>query len=159
MNRRPVSNTLLAFALAGSASLWLGAQAPAREGDRSQIPIDADDIAGVVKSARGPEAGVWVIAETTDTPTKFRKIVVTDEQGRYLLPDLPARRATYRIWVRGYGLADSTPVRATPGRRLALAAVLAPDARAAAQIYPANYWYSMINIPPEKDFPGTGRQP
>ena len=114
----------------------------------SQIPIDADDIAGVVRSSRGPEAGVWVIAETTDTPTKFRKIVVTDDQGRYLLPDLPGRRATYRVWVRGYGLVDSTPVRATPGRRVALTAVLAADARAAARIYPANYWYSLINIPP-----------
>lgn len=97
-----------------------------------------------------------MIAETTDTPTKFRKIVVTDDQGRYLLPDLPGRRATYGVWVRGYGLVDSTPVRATPGRRLALSAVVATDPRVAAQIYPANYWYSLINIPPEKDFPGTG---
>src|SRR4029453_1730634 len=118
--------------------------------------IDADDIAGVVRTARGPEAGVWGIAETTDTPTKFRKIVVTDDQGRYLLPDLPARRATYRIWVRGYGLVDSTPVRATPGRRLALTAVVATDPRNAAQISPANYWYSLINIPAETEFPGTG---
>ena len=156
MTRRPVSITLLALVLAGSASLWLGAQTPTRENDSSQIPIDADDIAGVVRSARGPEAGVWVIAETADTPTKFRKIVVTDDQGRYLLPDLPGRRATYKIWVRGYGLVDSTPVRATPGRRLALTAVPAADPRVAAQIYPANYWYSLINIPPEKDFPGTG---
>ena len=82
MTRRPVSITLLALVLAGSASLWLGAQTPTRESDSSQIPIDADDIAGVVRTARGLEAGVWVIAETTDTPTKFRKIVVTDDQGR-----------------------------------------------------------------------------
>ena len=89
MTRRPVSITLLALVLAGSASLWLRAQTPTREIDISQIPIDADDIAGVVTSARGPEAGVWVIAETDELPTKFRKIVVTDDQGRYLLPDLP----------------------------------------------------------------------
>jgi hypothetical protein len=101
MTRRPVSIVLLALVLAGSASLWLRAQAPAREGELDRIPIDADDIAGVVRSSRGPEAGVWVIAETTDTPTRFRKIVVSDDQGRYLLPDLPGRRATYRIWVRG----------------------------------------------------------
>ena len=126
MNRRPLSTTLLVLVLAGSASLWLRAQTPTREADMNQIPIDADDIAGVVTSARGPEAGVWVIAETTDMPTKFRKIVVTDDQGRYLLPDLPGARH-YRIWVRGYGLVDSTPVRATPGRRLALTAVVAPD--------------------------------
>ena len=156
MKRQPVVMTFLALLLTGSASLWLAAQTPTRAVEMSQIRIDADDIAGVVRSARGPEAGVWVIAETTDTPTKFRKIVVTDDQGRYLLPDLPARRATYRIWVRGYGLVDSTPVRATPGRRVALTAVVAVDPRAAAQIYPANYWYSLINIPPERDFPGTG---
>ena len=157
MKRQFLPITFITLVLAGSESLWLrAAQTPARETDISQIPIDADDIAGVVRSSRGPEAGVWVIAETTDTPTKFRKIVVTDDLGRYLLPDLPGRRATYRIWVRGYGLVDSKPVRATPGRRLALTAVLAPDPRAAAQIYPANYWYSLINIPPEREFPGTG---
>ena len=122
-----------------------------------QIPIDPDDIAGIVTSARGPEAGVWVIAETDDTPTAFRKIVVTDDQGRYLLPDLPARGQTsYKIWVRGYGLVDSEPVRSAPGRRLALKALVAPDARAAARVYPAHYWFSLIEIPPERDFPGTG---
>ena len=57
---------------------------------------------------------MWVIAETTDTPTKLRKIVVTDAQGRYLLPDLPTK-ATFTIWVRGYGLVDSKPVRSRPG--------------------------------------------
>jgi hypothetical protein len=55
----------------------------------AEIAIDADDIAGVVSSEQGPEAGVWVIAETEDLPTKFRKIVVTDDEGRYLIPDLP----------------------------------------------------------------------
>jgi hypothetical protein len=96
-----------------------------------------------------------VIAETADTPTKLRKIVVTDEQGRYLLPDLPTK-ATFSIWVRGYGLVDSTPVRAAAGRTLPLTATVAPDARTAARIYPASYWYSLIDIPPEKEFPGTG---
>ena len=47
------------------------------------------DIAGVVTGAAGPEAGVWVIAETSDLPTRFTRIVVTDDHGRYLLPDLP----------------------------------------------------------------------
>jgi hypothetical protein len=146
--------------LVGGAALGLSAftraglsaqqQAPA-----SRIPVDQDDIAGTVTSALGPEAGVWVIAETTDTPTKFRKIVVTDDQGRYLLPDLPVK-ATFTIWTRGYGLVDSAKVRATPGRQLALRAVVAPDARSAARIYPANYWYSLVNIPPESEFPGTG---
>src|SRR5213592_392138 len=69
------------------------------------VRIDADDIGGVVTGASGPEAGVWVIAETTDLPTKFAKIVVTDDQGRYVIPDLP--NANYQVWVRGYGLVDS----------------------------------------------------
>jgi hypothetical protein len=120
------------------------------------VKVGADNIGGVVTSSKGPEAGVWVIAETTDTPTKFRKIVVTDERGRYLLPDLPM--ANYKIWVRGYGLVDSKPVESTPGKRLALTAVIAPNARAAAQYYPADYWYSLINVPSKENFPGTGPQ-
>ena len=68
----------------------------------------ANDLGGVVTSANGPEAGVWVIAETADLPTKFAKIVVTDDRGRYLMPDLP--KATYSVWVRGYGLVDSPKV-------------------------------------------------
>ncbi len=72
------------------------------------------DVGGVVTSSNGPEAGVWVIAETTDLPTKFVKIVVTDDQGRYLVPDLP--KANYNVWVRGYGLVDSPKVKATPGK-------------------------------------------
>jgi hypothetical protein len=115
------------------------------------VSVDADDIGGVVTSSKGPEAGVWVIAETTDLGTKFRKIVVTDDQGRYLLPEL--RKANYKVWVRGYGLVDSGPVEATPGQTLALTAVIAPDARAAAQYYPGNYWYALMKIPPKSAFP------
>ena len=140
--------------LVGGAALGLSAQQQ-QQPPAGRIAVDPDDIAGVVTSARGPEAGVWVIAETTDTPTKFRKIVVTDDQGRYLLPDLPVK-ATFTIWTRGYGLVDSAKVRATPGRQLALRATVAPDARSAARIYPANYWYSLVTIPPESEFPGTG---
>src|SRR5688572_13650890 len=135
--------------VASAASIWVGAQQQPPAAN-VQVAIDADDIGGVVTSSRGPEAGVWVIAETTDTPTKLRKIVVTDAQGRYLLPDLPAK-ANFNIWVRGYGLLDSAPVRSTAGNRLALAATIAPNARVAARIYPANYWYSLIDIPPERE--------
>jgi hypothetical protein len=117
------------------------------------VRIDADDIGGVVKSAKGPEAGVWVIAETSELPTKFVKIVVTDDRGRYLLPDLP--KATYNVWVRGYGLVDSRKVQATPGKSLNLTAVVAPDARAAAQYYPAGFWLSMIRVPEKSEFPGN----
>jgi hypothetical protein len=86
--------------------------------EASRVSVGADNIGGVVTSPKGPEAGVWVIAETADLPTKFRKIVVTDDAGRYLLPELP--KATYKVWVRGYGLVDSKAVEATPGKTLAL---------------------------------------
>src|SRR5258708_2482833 len=118
------------------------------------VAIDADDIGGVVTSSHGAEAGVWVIAETTDLPTKFVRIVATDERGRYVVPDLP--KATYDVWVRGYGLVDSPHVRAAPGKALNLTAVIAPDARAAAQYYPAGYWFSLIHVPEKSEFPGTG---
>ena len=139
--------------VAASALLWAasahGAQ-PAQGAPR----IDRDDIAGVVTGARGPEAGVWVIAETSDLPTKFAKIVVTDDRGRYLLPDLPP--ASYSIWVRGYGLVDSPKRQAKPGTTLNLRATPAPNPRAAAEYYPAGYWYSLLKVPAESEFPGTG---
>ena len=111
----------------------------------SGVEIDADDIGGVVTSAQGPEAGVWVVAETTDLPTRFIRIVATDDQGRYVLPDLP--EATYEVFVRGYGLVDSPRVSASPGQMLDLEGVVAPDARAAAEVYPAAWWLSMIELP------------
>jgi len=118
------------------------------------VAIDNDDIGGVVTGAKGPEAGVWVIAETTDLPTKFNKTVVTDDQGRFLVPDLP--KANYSVWVRGYGLVDSPKVQAVPGKSLNLKAVAAPNARAAAEYYPAGYWLSLIKVPNKSEFPGTG---
>src|SRR5688500_6405776 len=89
------------------------------------------DISGVVTGPRGPEAGVWVIAETSDLPTKFAKIVVTDDKGRYVLPELP--QASYDVWVRGYGLVDSPKKKAKPGANLNLTATPAPNPRAAAE--------------------------
>ena len=120
------------------------------------IAVDADDIAGVVRSTKGPEAGVWVIAETKDLPTPYAKIVVTDDQGRYLLPDLP--QANYSVFVRGYGLVDSPRVPGTLGKPLNLSAVIAPNEHAAAQIYPAGNWLSLLRIPEGSEFPGTGPQ-
>jgi hypothetical protein len=115
---------------------------------------EEDDIAGAVSGPEGPEAGVWVIAETRDLPTRFAKIVATDDQGRFVLPDLPA--ATYQVWVRGYGLVDSEKVDATPGSEVDLTAVPAPDEQAAAYYYPAGHWYSLMEVPGEDQFPGTG---
>jgi hypothetical protein len=122
---------------------------------RGQQPqVGENDIGGVVTGPRGPEAGVWVIAETSELPTKYVKIVVTDDQGRYLLPGLP--KANYDVWVRGYGLVDSRKVKSTAGKTVNHTAVSAPNARAAAQYYPAGYWYSMLNVPAKSEFPGTG---
>jgi hypothetical protein len=121
------------------------------------VAIDDDDIGGVVGSSKGPEAGVWVIAETTDLPTRFAKMVVTDDQGRYVLPDLP--KATYNIWVRGYGLVDSPKVKGSPGKNLNLKAVVAANEAAAAKYYPAIYWYSMLKIPDKSEFGGKGKIP
>src|SRR5258708_31229718 len=88
----------------------------ARKPAAAAIPMDSTDIAGVVTSSKGPEAGVWVIAETKDLGTGFRKMVVTDDQGRYLIPDLP--KANYNIWVRGYGFVDSAKDRGPPRNQL-----------------------------------------
>ena len=127
----------------------------AQTGLAAPAHVGVSDIGGVVAGAKGPEAGVWVIAETTDLPTKYVKIVVTDDQGRFLVPDLPAAR--YSVWVRGYGLVDSPKVTSTPGQSLTLHAVPAATAAAAATYYPAIYWYSMLQIPDKSLFPGTGQ--
>jgi len=118
--------------------------------DAQGVPIGGADIAGVVTGPNGPEAGVWVIAETHDLQTKFVRIVVTDDRGRYLIPDLP--KATYAVWVRGYGLVDSPHLQGSPGKTLNLTAVAAPDPRAAAQYYPAGYWFSLIHVPDKREF-------
>ena len=135
----------LVASLVGTSALQLTGEA---------VRIDNDDLGGVVTGPRGPEAGVWVIAETSDLPTKFVKIVVTDAGGRYVVPDLP--KANYSVWVRGYGLVDSPKVQAAPGKILDLTAVAAPNPHAAAAYYPAGSWLSLIRVPDKKEFPGTG---
>jgi hypothetical protein len=143
------------IALVLAASILVGQQKMNR-GQLAQgtVSIDSDDLGGVVTSAKGPEAGIWVIAETRDLPTKLIKIVVTDDQGRYVIPDLP--KASYRVWTRGYGLVDSQAVQSAPGKILNLSAVVATNPRVAAEYYPANYWYSLLQIPVKAEFPGTG---
>ncbi len=119
-----------------------------------QIKMKSGDIAGVVSSAKGPEAGVWVIAETTSLPTRYIKEVVTDDRGRYLIPDLPS--AKYTVWARGYGLVDSPKAETEPGKMVNLKPTIAPDAKTAAQLYPAEYWYALLKVPEKNEFPGTG---
>jgi hypothetical protein len=127
---------LIVTGVAAIASSTAWAQAPS---------IDAEDIGGVVTGVNGPEAGVWVIAETQEFNTRFAKIVVTDDRGRYVIPDLPA--AKYSVWVRGYGLADSAKTTATRGQSVDIKVTAARDAATAAQLYPAAYWYSMMKLP------------
>jgi hypothetical protein len=136
----------------GIAAMAVSVPAPAGA-QQAAVAIDKDDIGGVVSGPNGPEAGVWVIAETSELPTKYAKMVVTDDQGRYVIPDLPT--ANYQVWVRGYGLVDSPKMRGKPGQQLNLAAVPAPNERAAAHYYPAIYWYAMMHMPAEKDFGGS----
>jgi hypothetical protein len=123
----------------------------------SAVAIDNDDIGGIVTGPNGPEAGVWVIAETNELPTKYAKMVVTDDLGRYVIPDLPT--ANYSVWVRGYGLVDSPKLRAKPGQHLDLKAFLAPNEAEAAHYYPAIYWYSMMKIPDQSQFGGKSNIP
>src|SRR3954453_20173295 len=108
-------STVAVIGLAASAA---GVPLPVNAQQAAAVAIDNDDIGGVVRSASGPEAGVWVIAETTELPTKFAKMVVTDDQGRYVIPDLP--KAKYKVWARGYGLVDSAKVDGEPGQQLNL---------------------------------------
>lgn len=145
----------LASLLAASPLLRLApshAQQPAAD-----VAIDSDDIGGVVSGPQGPEAGVWVIAETRDLPVRYIKTVVTDDRGRFVVPDLPA--ATYQVWARGYGLVDSDKTPSRPGQRIAIAAKTAPSDAAAAHYYPAIYWYSMLKIPAADQFGGASRIP
>jgi hypothetical protein len=142
----------LRLAATGLAAFLIAAPASAQQ-TVSGITVGATDVGGVVTGPNGPEAGAWVIAETTELPTKFARIVVTDDQGRYLIPDLPV--ANYQVWSRGYGLVDSPKLRAKPGQQLNLAAVPAPNEAAAAHYYPAIYWFSMLKIPPASDFGGS----
>src|SRR6266581_1274929 len=121
------------------------------------VPPATGYITGVVRSDKGPEAGVWVIAETKDLLTNFIKIVVTDDQGKFLVPDLPT--ANYKVWVRGYGLVDSTPQTMKPATNsITLKAVSAKTPQEAAQVYPGNYWLSLLEPPAKTMFPGTGNQ-
>ena len=125
-----------------------GSGAIAESGDTAEpaAPVSVDYIEGAVRNGSGgAEAGVWVIAETDELATPYRKIVVTDGQGRFVLPELPA--ASYRVWVRGYGLADSAKASAAPGAQLALSVRAAGSAIEAAAVFPASYWLSLLEAP------------
>ena len=100
---------------------------------------------------------MWVIAETNELPTKFVRIVVTDDQGRYLIPDLP--KANYNVWVRGYGLVDSPKSKSAGGKTLESHRRRPRPTRAPPRAYyPAGYWFSLLKVPDKSEFPGTGSE-
>ena len=142
----------IAALLAAAVAIPLG-RTSAKQNSSAGIRIKNDDIGGTVTSSNGPEAGVWVIAETNDLPTHYIKEVVTDDRGRYLMPELP--KAEYTVWARGYGLVDSPKVQTEPGKIVDLKPTVALDAKTAAQYYPANYWYALLNVPGENEFHGA----
>ena len=145
MNKRRSRRSEVAAIAIAACLVTDSAVLQAQQRGAAAVTIGGTDLGGVVTGPNGPEAGVWVIAETTDLPTKFAKVVVTDDRGRYVIPDLP--KATYSVWVRGYGLVDSPKVKAALGKNLNLTAVPAPTAATAAEYYPGVYWYSMLRIP------------
>lgn len=158
MQMSPRLRSVLAAATFAAAAAILGipthAQQTTAKGKAAGGPNPTGYIGGTVQGEKGPEAGVWVIAETKDLATNFIKIVVTDNQGRFMLPELP--NANYKVWVRGYGLADSTPVDGKPGATLTLKTTNAKTPQEAAKVYPGDYWFSMMEPPPASNFPGKG---
>ena len=70
----------LIVAVAGLGLYWAASPRKLEAQQAGQgLRVDADDIGGVVTSSKGPEAGVWVIAETTDLLS--RKLLVCDALG------------------------------------------------------------------------------
>src|SRR5579862_4401806 len=147
----------LAFVVPTNAQNDAKAKAPAKQAKsaKSKYVSPPGYITGTVTGDKGPEAGVWVIAETNDLQTKMIKTVVTDDQGKYLLPELPA--VNYKVWVRGYGIVDSAKVNAKPSaNQVALKVTSAKTPQEAAKVYPGDYWLSLLEPPAKNLFPGTG---
>ncbi|HEX5000583.1 MAG TPA: carboxypeptidase-like regulatory domain-containing protein [Terriglobia bacterium] len=142
------------IALVAVAGVGVYSTDPVFEAATFQQPATGKgNISGTVTSTQGAEGGVWVIAETKELPTNFIKIVVTDNQGKFMVPELPAN-VTYNVWVRGYGLADSTPVQLKAGAsNVALKATVARTPQEAAKVYPGDYWMSMMEPPVKSAFP------
>src|SRR5262249_23587096 len=155
---RPKASLCLSVAAIGAALLLTlsPAQLAAQQTAPAGVTVGESDLGGGVSGPNGPEGGGWGVAGTTQPPPQIAKMGVTDDQGRYLLPELP--KANYAVWVRGYGLVDSPKLHSAPGKILNLNAVPAPTAAAAAEYYPAIYWYSMLKAPDKSEFPGTGPQ-
>ena len=113
-------------------------------------------ISGTVRSSNGPEAGVWVIAETKDLPTNFIKIVVTGDAGVFVAPSCRRRPITSGQRVRSRRLeAGSVKVDSTTPSSpdLTLTATPAATPQEAAKVYPGNYWLSLPSRLVKSEFP------
>lgn len=145
----------LSYSIAAATALLAAGTAMAQAPQFGPRVYPEGFITGHVVGDKGPEAGVWVIAETHETNTPLIKIVVTDDKGNFTLPQLP--NATYNLWVRGYGLLDSEKVEGRPGDKdIELKAATATDPKEAAKVYPGDYWLSLLDVPSPDKFPGTG---
>src|SRR3989442_16041778 len=142
MRSRLICSGAVLVGVVVTAFAWPTARPAAQPSPSGGVQIDNDDIGGMVTGKNGPEAGVWVVAETSDLGTRFAKIVVTDDHGRYVIPDLP--QATYNVWVRGYGLVDSPKVRAARGQIVNLTAVAAASAAEAHPQLPATHLIDIL---------------
>ena len=143
--RRRVGFAALGAGLIAGLVALLVASGGVLQAQRGAVPAEGY-LTGVVQGPKGPEAGVWVIAETKDLATNFIKIVVTDDQGRFMVPELPA--ASYNVWVRGYGLVDSKPVQTKPtATAMTLRVQAASTPAEAAKVYPGDSWLSMLELP------------
>jgi hypothetical protein len=88
-----------------------------------------------------------------------RTITVTVDRVRALdAADLFSKADFFaRVTIKGVAV-DSPPVKGKLGQQLNLRAIVAPNSRAAAAVYPADYWFALMTVPPKSDFPGTGPQ-
>ena len=145
--RRKVLKAVVVSAALGTVALVV----MARGRGPTRFRLMATTWAGWSRARTGPKQASGSSPRRRDLPTKLARIVVTDDRGRYVVPDLP--KANYTVLVRGYGLVDSPKVQAAPGRTLNLTAVVAPNPRAAAQYYPAGYWASLLRDPREERVP------
>jgi hypothetical protein len=146
---------MLMLTLSGSS---LGAQATGPAPPFPKAPLayptamDPDDIAGVVTSNQGPEAGVWVIAETVDAPARFVRIVLTNDEGRYVLPDMP--KGSYQVFVRGYHLNDSKRTKAWPGQQVYFGVTASSASGQSTQPRPEGVERNLVITMRDQDGPG-----
>lgn len=112
---------------------------------------EAATLSGIIKANGG---GAWVMAMDESLPTRPRTIVVSGPHERYEIPDLDASKK-YTVLGRAYGCEDKWIHDVSPGKLpIELNCDISPQE--AAEIYPANYWGSIIHFPGTGEFPGTG---